>query len=358
VALAPRGFACNLKGAVAAAENGKVVTTDREPKTARLPLLGLAAVVALAVAAVVVWMLVREGGEPETVPSRPASVELASVGRLQALADSERTPVFWAGRRPGMRYELSQTPSGRIYIRYLPRGVEAGDPQARYLTVGTYPVKDAIAATRRSGDAKGAVVSELAGGAVAVYNENSATSVFVAFPGIPRQIEVFDPSPEVARKLVDSGRIIPILGKAVAPKTGAPVAATEAQLREVAASLDHPLYWLGPKRGFTYELTRLADSEIYIRYLPQGIAVADERPEYESVGTYAAEDGLAAAKSAGGDDVLSFDIPNGGTAYYSRSSPTNVHFAFPGSRYQVEVFHPVAAQAQGLVRSGTVVPIS
>jgi hypothetical protein len=334
------------------------VTADREPKTARLPLLGLAAVAALAVAAVVVWMLVREGGEAESsAPTRPASVELASVDRLQALADSERTPVFWAGGRPGMRYELSQTPSGRIYIRYLPRGVEAGDPRARYLTVGTYPVEDAIAATRRSGEAKGAVVRELSGGAVAVYNESSPTSVFVAFPGIPRQVEVFDPSPEVARNLVDSGRIIPILGKAVAPKTGAPVAATEDQLRQVAASLDHPLYWLGPKPGFTYELTRLADSEIYIRYLPKGVAVADERPGYESVGTYAAEDGLAEAKSAGGDDTLSFDIPNGGKAYYSRSSPTNVHFAFPGSRYQVEVFHPVAAQAQGLVRSGTVVSI-
>jgi hypothetical protein len=334
------------------------VTIDREPKTARLPLLGLAAVVALAVATVVVWMLVREGGEPASVaPTRPASVELASVERLEALADSERTPVFWAGRRPGMRYELSQTPSGRIYIRYLPRGVEARDPQARYLTVGTYPVKDAIAATRRSGEAKGAVVRELAGGAVAVYNESSPTSVFVAFPDIPRQVEVFDPSPEIARHLVESGRIVPIVGEAVAPKTGAPVAATEEQLRDVAASLDHPLYWLGPKRGFTYELTRLADSEIYIRYLPQGIAVADERPGYETVGTYAAEDGLAAAKSAGGDDAFSFDIPNGGKAYYSRRSPTNVHFAFPDARYQVEVFHPVAAQAQGLVRSGNVVPI-
>jgi hypothetical protein len=334
------------------------VAIDREPKTARLPLLGLVAVVALAVAAVVVWMLVGQGGEPKSiVPTRSASVELASVDRLQALVDSERTPIFWAGRRPGMSYELSQTPSGRIYIRYLPRGVAAGDPQARYLTVGTYPVEDAMAATRRSGLAKGAVVRELAGGAVAVYNDNSPTSVFLAFPGIPRQVEVFDPSPEAARNLVNSGRIIPILGKAVAPKTGAPVAATEEQLRQVAASLDHPLYWLGPKPGFTYELTRLADSEIYIRYLPKGVAVADERPGYESVGTYAAADGLAEAKSAGGDDGSSFEIPNGGKAYYSRSSPTNVHFAFPGSSYHVEVFHPVAAQARGLVRSGTVVPI-
>src|SRR5829696_3887581 len=332
-----------------------VVTIDREPKTTRLPLLGLAAVVALGIAAMVVWMLVREDGRAEsTTPTPPASVELASVEQLQALAESHQTPVFWAGERPGMRYELSQTPSGRIYIRYLPRGVEAGDPQARYLTVGTYPVEDAIAATRRSGETKGAVVRELEGGAVAVYNESAPTSVFVAFRGIARQVEVFDPSPEVARGLVDSGRIIPILGKAGAPKTGAPVAATESQLREFAASLDHPLYWLGPKRGFTYELTRLTDAEIYIRYLPEGIAIADERPEYESVGTYAAEDGLAAAKTAGGDGAVSFGIPNGGTAYYSKSSPTNVHFAFPETKYQVEVFHPVAAKAQGLVRSGKV----
>ena len=36
------------------------------------------------------------------------------------------------------------TTSGRVYVRYLPRGAAAGDPRAGFLTVGTYPGVDAF----------------------------------------------------------------------------------------------------------------------------------------------------------------------------------------------------------------------
>lgn len=170
----------------------------------RQVLAGVVAVVALAVvAAVVAWALLRDGDDEDGEPPR-AAAELASDEDLRALAAAADGPVFWAGPRPGMQYEVSETADGRIYIRYLPADVEAGDPRGDYLTVGTYPAEDAYPATQRLGEAEGAVVEELEGGGIAVYNESTPTSVYLAFPGINRQIEVYDPSPETARQLASS----------------------------------------------------------------------------------------------------------------------------------------------------------
>lgn len=336
---------------------------EHERATRRFPgrLIAVTAVVAVGLtAAVAMWLLmVRSPSDDGAAPAGKTSVELVTVAQLQALAETAEEPVFWAGPRDDMRYELSRTPSGRIYIRYLPEGVEAGDPRAGYLTVGTYPVDDALGDTRRSGEADGAVVRELEGGGLAVYNKSSPTSVFVAFPGTPRLIEVYDPSPATAQELAYSGRVKPILADSAPPEqTGRPVAATEDELRKAAADLGHPLYWAGPKPGVTYELTRLPDGQVFVRYLPEGIGVGDQRPDYLVVGTYPTEDGPAAARAAGGaGDAVSFGLPNGDVAYYNPDSPTNVHFAPPGSKFQVEVFHPDAAEAKRLVSTGTVEPI-
>ncbi len=332
------------------------MSVDREETKAprRFPLRGaIAAVVALVlVAGGAAWLLGRGSGDEATEPPPRAPAGLASVADLQALARDSAAPVFWAGPRPDMRYELSQTSDGRIYIRYLPSGVAPGDPRGDFLTVGTYPQPGALEVVRRRGSEEGAVLRELENGGLAVHNESSPTSVYVAYPAIPRLVEVFHPSAETAQELASSGRIVPLVGD------GGPAAATEEELREAAAEIDHPVYWLGPREGFTYELTRLPNRQAFIRYLPEGVEVGDGRPEFETVGTYPVPDALGAIeRAARAPGAVGFALPAGGRGYYRESKPTSVYFALPESDLQVEVFHPDAARAQELVRSGAVVPI-
>ena len=342
---------------------GNGVSMDRQDSVSRLrrrPLLVAAAVAVVLLSALAALLLLRGDGdeETETEPPPRAPAGLASVEDLQALARDADGPVFWAGPRPDMRYELSQTSDGRIYIRYLPSGVDPGDPRGDFLTVGTYPQADALEVVRQRGGAEGAVLRELANGGLAVYNESTPTSVYVAYPRIPRLVEVFHPSAETAQQLAFSGGVIPVVPDEGSGETqGEPVAATEEELREAAAEIGHPVYWLGPRDGFTYELTRLSNGQVYVRYLPDGVEVGDERPDFETVGTYPAEDGLAAAEAAAGDAAGSFDVPGGGRAFSATGTPTNVHFSFPDAEYQVEVFHPEPGRAEELVRGGDVVPI-
>ena len=76
--------------------------------------------------------------------------------------------------------------------------------------MATYPVRNALRVTRAAGSGANAVRMALGGGAVAVYNREHPTNVYLAYPGSKFQIEVFDPKRGEARKLVASQSITPV----------------------------------------------------------------------------------------------------------------------------------------------------
>jgi hypothetical protein len=93
-----------------------------------------------------------------------------------------------------------------VYVRYLPAGVEVGTVQP-YLTVGTYPIQNAFTTTADAANQPGAVRIPVAGGGIAFYSRTRPTSVYLAFPGLDEQIEVYDPSAALAQSTVAAGRI-------------------------------------------------------------------------------------------------------------------------------------------------------
>lgn len=177
-----------------------------------------------AAAAFISWLAVREEGSPSSALSRPSpsppaaattivSGKLGPVGvtagGLRRLVSTLGQPVYWAGPMPGTRYELRRSEEGNVFLRYLPAGVSLGDSRS-LLTVGTYPLQGAFAATRGLANEQGSLSRALPGGWVAAYRRAKPTSIYLARPGLDYQIEVFDPSSARARRLVESGRIRPV----------------------------------------------------------------------------------------------------------------------------------------------------
>jgi hypothetical protein len=169
---------------------------------------GTALAVALAVA-FGAWLVLRERGGDTPAPDGPVSSG-ASVSQLRALSDQAGHPVYWAGRLGNHTYELTRPTDGNVYVRYLPPGVRIGDPQPDYTTVGTYPRPRALRGLRRVSRQPGAVSFAVADGGIAVYSRDRPGSVYLAFPGEDVQVEVYDPAPRKARRLVRSGRVRPI----------------------------------------------------------------------------------------------------------------------------------------------------
>lgn len=184
--------------------------------TLRMEPRWIAAIIAAVAIAVGAWLLLSgdddDDGGGNASPSNDAKELTAStqVSELKDLADGTGHDVYWVGREGGVSYEWTELPTGEVYVRYLTGGAEAGDPNPAYLTVGTYPVGDGIAAIETASQEDGAETFAAPDSGTALVNESAPSSVYVAFPGSEYQIEVYHPDPEVARELVESGSVQPL----------------------------------------------------------------------------------------------------------------------------------------------------
>lgn len=166
--------------------------------------IALGAVVLVALALVLVF-----SGEDNS-PGSSDGAEVLSPAALREAVSGPGTPVYWAGEQRGTELELSRPEAGRTYVRYLTGDAKAGDPRPIYLTVGTYDRPHPVQELRRQRSREGAVLGEAPGGAVVYYDRRSPQSVYLAYPGVKTQIEIYDPDVKQALTLVNSGQIVPI----------------------------------------------------------------------------------------------------------------------------------------------------
>jgi hypothetical protein len=183
------------------------------------PRVRLGAVVALAIASgVIAWAVLRggDGGSSNAVsktPSGPAGTAVGPIGLsaegLRAQSRALRRPIYWAGSRPGYTYELTRTATGRVYVRYLPPGKAVGAKGADYLIIATYRFSKPFQALKALAARNGGGFRLRDGGFVYV-GPSVGKSVYVAYPGVPYEIEVYHSSPGRARRVAISGDVRPV----------------------------------------------------------------------------------------------------------------------------------------------------
>lgn len=172
------------------------------------------AVVAVALAAgLLIWLLVikGDGDSSSTTTEESAGAKTVKVVPESGLLEAMKGvgyPVYWAGPRLGVEYEVQRVPS-RTYVRYLPEGEEA-ESKKPFLTVGSYEETDALNSIDELGQESGAILVNVAGGGKAYAEGPQATSAYMAFPEIDVQVEVYDPKPGQALNLIRSGAIVPV----------------------------------------------------------------------------------------------------------------------------------------------------
>jgi hypothetical protein len=137
-----------------------------------------------------------------------------------------------------------------------------------------------------------------------------------------------------------------------------PTATTVAGLEQLAGTLKHPIYWAGEKSSYTYELTKAQNGNVYVRYLPSGVKVGDQRADFLTVGTYPEKNPMASIASAlKRKSTVRFTAPGGGVAVQDGAHPTSVYLAYPGSKLLLEIFEPSPAKARAVVSSGAIRPL-
>ena len=324
-------------------------TPVRKPR--RAPFLALLAVGALAVAVALIVVLTRDDGSK---PASQGSSSLLTADELRARVTASGKPAYWVGPAPGTRYSFELRDDGSAFVGYVADG---SDGSAAHAVVATYPASHAVSDVRAAGRRDGATVVRLADGGIGVVTRDRPDNVFVAYPGVAAQVEVFDPAAGRARAAVAGGRVRPVTPASAGPAE--PFAVNAGELRRLADTLrPAPVYWAGWQPQARYEVTLTKGGTVYVRYLPEGVGAGDPRKGLLTVATYprqaAFADIRAAAKREG---AVSFEVPSGGLAVYDRATPENVHLAYPGQGWQIEVYGAKETDVASLVRSGKIVRV-
>jgi hypothetical protein len=185
----------------------------------------IGAVIALAAAAgLASWLLTRDDSSSSPDPGQPTvgqtlsgfpkgarigPILLTATGVLDTARILKR-PVYWVGPKEGYGYEFLKTAGDRVYVTYLPKGVKTSGNSGKYLIVATYPIDDALKILTDVAKKTNTKIVELEGGGIAVPGKVHPTSVFIAYPDIDYEIEVYAPDPKQARAEALSGKVRPV----------------------------------------------------------------------------------------------------------------------------------------------------
>jgi len=191
------------------AEPKPTAAPERVKDLLRQPFVRGAAVgVVLVVVAVVAWVVVSNASSSQSSPPRATTtgpVALSASG-LRTIARVVGQPIYWAGPKKGYLYELTRTEDGSVFVRYLPRGVNAGS-RKRELTIATYRYPKALQALKNVSHGR---EHTLPGGGIALVDTRTPRSIHMAYPYVGYQIDVFDPSATRAQRVAFSGSVRPV----------------------------------------------------------------------------------------------------------------------------------------------------
>lgn len=131
---------------------------------------------------------------------------------LRAEVAKISVPVYWVGPLSGAKYTLENQLNARVFVRYLPDGVLPPTGEATKRVIGTYKVANAFDTTKSaSASVANSVGVTGANGEAIFYVQSNAKNVYVAFPGVDAQIEIYDPEPGASLKLATQKGLLQVI---------------------------------------------------------------------------------------------------------------------------------------------------
>lgn len=179
-----------------------------------------ATVLSVLVVAIIVILWFALGSSSKKVnPSAVAQTNTSSLIRnniaqtipqLIAYQRKVQHSIYWIGPFKGFTYQLTTTKNGDVYLRYLPQGVKANDPQSKWTIIGTYPGTNAYQAVQTNITKFKMHSLPVLYHGVSAWSDKHPNNVYVAYPGLPELIEIYDPTKGDAQKFADSSLLAPV----------------------------------------------------------------------------------------------------------------------------------------------------
>jgi hypothetical protein len=186
---------------------GTAVPRNRRRPRRRLALALLLAVLLSAAGAYAAVTLTRDEAPVLPAAGKPALLTGKVLAAVRAATGHD---VYGVTTPAGTRPEVTRGAGGEVWVRYLSGDAKLGDARADYLTIGTYPRADALAAAKAAAEGDEQRSAELPDGGVMLWSVERPESVYAASPGSDLLVEVYSRDPEAARDLVSDGVVAPL----------------------------------------------------------------------------------------------------------------------------------------------------
>lgn len=169
----------------------------------------LAICLALAVG-VIVWLIASGGEGEEPAGTAVTGARIVDEGELAGIEDDFGHPVYWVGEVEGAELKANEAPGGSVLLRYIDEGTEAARTGADSLAVGSYAIPSPRKALNAFANQPGATVRRSPELGKVVTSARTLKSAYFVDPANTVQVEVYDPEPKRALRLVLSGQVQPV----------------------------------------------------------------------------------------------------------------------------------------------------
>ena len=177
-----------------------------------LRLVAIAAVVGLGIGVGGATLLNQSQGNSPTVSGQLSGRVALTENELLAIVSENNLVAYWSGPEAGALYSLVANTSGQVFVRYLSDGLGLDDTSANYRVVATYPQADAFAITQAAGNQANAISFVNPDGAQVFFSKDFPSNIYMAYPDLAYEIEIYDPGSGVALNLATTSMAIRRVG--------------------------------------------------------------------------------------------------------------------------------------------------
>jgi|TARA_B110000259_G_scaffold1181_1_gene1415 hypothetical protein len=177
-----------------------------------LRLVAIAAVVGLGIGVGGATLLNQSQGNSPTVSGQLSGRVALTENELLAIVSENNLVAYWSGSEAGALYSLVANTSGQVFVRYLSDGLGLEDTSANYRVVATYPQADAFAITQAAGNQANAISFVNPDGAQVFFSKDFPSNIYMAYPDLAYEIEIYDPGSGVALNLATTSMAIRRVG--------------------------------------------------------------------------------------------------------------------------------------------------
>lgn len=130
---------------------------------------------------------------------------------LRSVVTANKIVAYWTGPVKDATYSINTSTAGQVFVRYILKGMDCGDTEPKFRVIATYSASDAYNSTLQAGNQPEGVSLSNPDGSVVYFSKNAPNNVYVAYPNLDYQIEIYDPDAKTAVTLATTNNQIQLI---------------------------------------------------------------------------------------------------------------------------------------------------